>query len=98
MASYKQFMDRYALVLEACVRRLQHLKGKFATRRELAQWVAGDLPTLYAKTFCNGRERSSEKLHVKVWRVQQMLSTAVFLGAVRGKGMQSVIRVVRKAG
>lgn len=92
-----EFHERYAAVLEAVARRVHHLaeRGqKYTPTRELARWVARDLPTLYRQTFGKGGPKP-----LREWRVKTMLSNANYLGAFealdikaqRGKGLTTVV-------
>ena len=92
-----EFFMRYGAVLEAVARRVHYLAGrgqKYTPTKELARWVAKDLPTLYRQTFGKGGPKP-----LKEWRVKTMLSNANYLGAFealdikaqRGKGMTTVV-------
>lgn len=95
-AKLTEFHQRYAAVLSAVASRVHHLveRGQtFTPTKDLARWIAHDLPTLYRQTF----GRTAKPL--KTWRVLTMLSNANYLGAfedldiraVRGKGLTTVV-------
>lgn len=73
-----EFFERYGSVLET-VAKFVHAKverGQIHTpTKNVAKWIAHDLPTLYRKTF------GKTPKPLKVWRVMGMLSHARYLGA-----------------
>jgi hypothetical protein len=98
------FFGRYGAVLEAAAqyvhRRSSSTLGRvspsarWVSTYEVAEWIAKDLPTLYARSFGTGGA-----LPLKTWRVVTMLRNASYLGAfealdirsVRGKGLATVV-------
>jgi hypothetical protein len=86
----KTWIRKYTDVLSAVARRVyaNHLRGvPYTTTKDLSEWVARDLPTLYSKTFGTSK---SKLLHVKAWRVRQMMSTAGFLKAFEDFGIRAI--------
>lgn len=87
-----EFFERYGAVLES-VSSYVHAKvergQKYTPTKDVARWIAHDLPTLYRNTF--GRTPKP----LKTWRVMTMLSNANYLGAYghldivvrRGRGL-----------
>jgi hypothetical protein len=94
------FFGRYGAVLEAAAqyvhRRSSATVGqtKWVSTSEVAEWIAKDLPTLYARSFGTGGA-----LPLKAWRVVTMIRNAGYLGAfealdirsARGKGLATVV-------
>ena len=58
---------------------------KYTKTRDVARWVANDLPSLYASVFGRGEQK-----HLRPYRVESMLAHARFLGAYDVLGIRGV--------